>query len=301
MLKTMAPLASQIEYFYKAVTRGQNDSANKIREHVLAHALAPPAGYCEDPVYGERWRTLNTAFDGYLRGLCPGASRTAIQPKAGRGHHHDMVVSFYDSGDALLAEIPVEFKYGGVRIDGLPQFLSLPVKSDILPCQKYSEFYYDRYLDAYLATDPGITATKPSKAEYLTRVCGINYECHPLFAQLYAREETSKRAKAAIVNVSIRDYLETHGKEIDLVRLSELFKATQVNKHYALWSPATARFHHDIISDADMSDLSFKGIKNNNVLVVASPTCEFHLLLRWRNHKGVLMPCWQIKMKRRVS
>lgn len=34
-------------------------------------------------------------------------------------------------------------------------------------------------------------------------------------------------------------------------------------------------------------------------LVVKSTTCIFHLLLRWRNHKGVLLPAWQISLKNR--
>jgi predicted secreted protein len=50
-----------------------------------------------------------------------------------------------------------------------------------------------------------------------------------------------------------------------------------------------------------MSDIKFHSIKNGNTIVLqsaANPSTTFHLLLRWRNHKGILNPAWQISLKR---
>ena len=43
--------------------------------------------------------------------------------------------------------------------------------------------------------------------------------------------------------------------------------------------------------------LKYIGIKNNNTILVKSENYMYELLLRWRNHKGILNPAWQIKVK----
>ena len=35
-------------------------------------------------------------------------------------------------------------------------------------------------------------------------------------------------------------------------------------------------------------------VKNRNTIVLMSDNYEYHLLLRWRNHAGILNPAWQI-------
>ena len=202
---------------------------------------------------------------------------------------------FYDN-ETRIAEHNIEFKNGCTSIDSLPQFLSQPAKHEFMPCEKYTEFFYDNYLDEYLSKDTGIIAQKPAKEEYSSMVYTTNYDRHPMFAQMYARDATNKQEKNAVVNASIKAYLEKYGTTINLESLSSLFKSTQPNKQYALWS--NGKFYYDTIAETDMSNLQFRSIKNFHTIVVRSSSCEFHLLLRWRNHKGVLMPAWQISMKR---
>ena len=50
-------------------------------------------------------------------------------------------------------------------------------------------------------------------------------------------------------------------------------------------------------------DLRIRGeygiiVKNRNTIVLMSDNYEYHLLLRWRNHAGILNPAWQIKVVR---
>lgn len=47
-----------------------------------------------------------------------------------------------------------------------------------------------------------------------------------------------------------------------------------------------------------MADMIFHCIKNGNILELKTSNNIYRLLLRWRNHKGILNPAWQISMKR---
>jgi hypothetical protein len=58
----------------------------------------------------------------------------------------------------------------------------------------------------------------------------------------------------------------------------------------------SGKFTTDKISVGNI--LEYKGIKNENTIVVddLEQKQEYHLLLRWKNHKGVLNPAWQISL-----
>ena len=92
-------------------------------------------------------------------------------------------------------------------------------------------------------------------------------------------------------------YLQTYIETIDLETIQTKIKESQMYKHYFLWD--LHQFHIDEFKEHDFANLTFIEIKNNNVIVLKTSTSIFHLLLRWRNHKGILMPAWQISLKNR--
>jgi hypothetical protein len=63
----------------------------------------------------------------------------------------------------------------------------------------------------------------------------------------------------------------------------------------------SGKFSNDRISIG--TQLEYKGIKNNNTIVVedVERLQEYHLLLRWKNHKGVLNPAWQISLHKGLT
>ena len=122
------------------------------------------------------------------------------------------------------------------------------------------------------------------------------YSIHPFIEQLKARELFLQREKNAVVNKSISDYLSKHGPSINITAFSEKVKATQQDKIYLLWHKG--QFHLDKMTESEMSEMSFHSIKNGNVLQLKTGNTLYGLLLRWRNHKGILNPAWQITMKR---
>lgn len=289
------PLVSDIDTFFTTSTKADNDATNKIREKVLSVLCDVPQEFILHPEFGQRWCTVRDGFTEALRVLAEqkgiSYSSTQIKIKGGRGANYDAVVT-YISTDKI--ERKIEFKYGCKNIGGLPQFLSLQAKFGLFPVT-YDTFFWEKYLDRYLACDSGITEAKPARDDYLKKVTGTVAKT-PFFAQLKEREAIAQKEKNAVVNASITDYLNNYGKSLDLKKFCEKVKATQTDKTYLLW--CEGNFYLDEIAEVEMTKMSFRGIKNGNVLEVVSGNTVYGMLLRWRNHKGILNPAWQISMAR---
>ena len=293
-------IPSDIVIFSAKASRATNDAINKLREKILLSALNSPAEFASDSVHGAAWKNLSDKFNIYLKKLCaePYASVT-MALKAGRGHHYDADITYHNTEGKAITTQKLEFKYGASTIGKLPQFLSLQACNPVVIAgTTYDNYYYTHYINKYIATDAGLTTPTPDKADYLTLVKNTKESCHPFFTQLKSRESTNKTAKNEVVNESIAAYLEAYVGNIDISSLTTKFRETQIGKHYALWSGDA--FHYDCISDAELTGLEFDSIsKSGNTIVLRAGTlCKYKLLLRWRNHKGILNPAWQIAMQR---
>ena len=306
------PEVSNINYLFSQGTeRGKNDAANKIREDIIEKLPHLDEEYFNHPVFGSQWNHLREKWNETIQIIYPMNTTTTtvsnptldhtkihIQKMAGRSYNYDFNLTFYTTDKRVHAQKHLEFKHNCKSIYKLPQFLSLNINSDILSVS-YAEFYYDKYLEQYIALDTGITVEKPSKEMYLKNITGVNYNVDPFFQCLYEREVNFKKEKSAIVDNSIRDFLETYGSFINLRTLSDKFISTQENKIYLLWD--CNEFHTHELSNADLFVNTFVGIVNSNTIVVESDKYKFKLLLRWRNHKGILNPAWQISILEKIS
>ena len=293
---------SDIKTFFSTSTRGENDATNKIRERVLKVICNPPKGYLEDLEHGESWRTLYREWNNGLKEVAdktnvPSYTSTKIIVRGGRGYNYDADIEYYND-ITLVANRKIEFKNGGSNIAEQPQFLSLQAKFPLF-AKTYDVFWYENYLDKYLKCDTEITEPKPSLESYLKNVIKTKYNITPFFAQIKAREAFFQKEKNAIVNTSITQYLTEYGNTININAFSEKVKATQTEKIYLLWS--NGKFSTDMMSEEEMTNItlhSTQPIKNCNVVQLVSKNTIYGLLLRWRNHKGILNPAWQISMKR---
>jgi hypothetical protein len=290
---------SMITTFFQTSTRDNNDATNAIRERIIGCLSTSP--FLDDPIHGPAWRTLVTAWDAAVREVAektqvPAYDRVTVSMKGGRGYHYDADLQFHTSDGIVLRMI--EFKYGATQVTSLPQFLSLQAKFPMFEVT-YDAFYYDHFLDRYLGCDEGLTETKLSREDYLHRVTATTYHV-PFFRQLKEREDVAKQEKNRVVNESITAYLETHGPSMNLARFSEKLQESQTGKIYLLWSKGA--FHVDARGPPLKEDepLTYHGIKGGNVLQIHQGGIQYHLLLRWRNHKGILNPAWQIKLVRSV-
>jgi len=289
---------SDISTFFATSTRSGNDAANKIREGVLQVICNPPTEYLQDAEFGGKWQIVYQKWNEVLkeislkRGISEYTS-TQIKMKGGRTFNYDADVMYYN-GPNLIATRKIEFKNGGSNIGKLAQFLSLQAKYKLIN-ETYDKFFYENYLDKYIACDVGITEPKPTLENYLKLVTKVKPPT-PFFQQLKDREETSKNEKNEVASASITDYLNRYGETININDFSEKVKETQKDKIYVLWD--NGKFHVDALSEAEMTGMVYDGIVNGNKLILKTGNTIYGLLLRWRNHNGILNPAWQISLKR---
>jgi hypothetical protein len=281
---------ADIDLFFATSSRGDNDEANKRRERFLVTLASAP----EQPD-NERFALLQAEWKKAIDSIKPEEAFThyTVKQMAGRLYNYDYKITFFN-GAAAIVERKVEFKFNAAEITGLPQFLSMPAAG--IPMEMtYAQFYFENYLAKYLATDAGITAEVPTLEVYLAGVHNSNYDAHPLFRQMYDREETAKKEKAAVVNESIKEYLNKYGPAIDKAALSDILWKRQEGKKFFLWD--LKAMHVREFTKEELTITEVVGIVLENTLIVRSANRTFRLLLRWKNHKGVLYPAWQIKLE----
>jgi hypothetical protein len=284
-------------------TRADNDKSNKIREDIIAQMteIVKFEEYFSDTTYGEQWTNLRNKLQTCIRQIYyvdiqdKPFEYYKIKKMAGRVFNYDFNVLYYDENSSVIREVHLEFKHGTSSLDKMPQFLSLNIRFDMCPVS-YEEYYYDNFINLYVTADSGINIEIPEKTKYLKHVTNVNYEVDPFFKQLYDREEIEKQVKAKIVNDSIRTYLERYGHLINFVKLTNKFQDSQQNKIFMMWDGNN--FNTDRLDGEDLIVHTFVGIKHHNSIIVRSDTYEYSLLLRWRNHKGILNPAWQISLKK---
>ena len=321
-----------IATFFGTSTREQNDATNKVREPVLTLLSSPPTEFLAHETYGAQWTKVSSEWNKVMTKLAPQTTdtnatdtdaatpnyKTKVELKGGRVFNYDADITFLHSETgATLTKRKSEFKYNATCINELAQFLSLQARDKLFATSAptYDEFYYTNYLSKYIAIDTGrnpndtndiqlalaeLPIPIPPLEEYLKMVTKVDTEGLPFFAQLKERESLFfKKEKSVLVNESITQYLTLFGSHIDVNAFTAKLLADETDKHYILWK--NGQFHHDEITQEEMSDIKFHAIKNGNTIVLqsaAKPSTTFHLLLRWRNHKGILNPAWQISLKR---
>ena len=293
---TMAAAVEEVAVLYAKNAKGDNDKCSKIRERVFNQALSVPESFLEHPEHGAQWEYLQREMKTLAETLADGDyASVSIKPMGGRNYNYDAIFKYVDSSMAPIGEVKVEYKCGATTIQKLPQILSLQAKFPIFSTT-YDEWYYRNWLDKYLGTDPGITELKPAMEDYLALVTNTAYDVSPFFQQIKDREDVQKKNKAAIVNESIREYLKLYGSSLNLEMIAEKIRDTQLNKKFVLWHEGN--FHVDSLTPDDLHIHRIGSIRNGNVVELFSNTARYDMLLRWRNHKGVLNPAWQISCKR---
>jgi hypothetical protein len=295
-------IPEDIRCFNVSSSRDENDAANKKRESILAFLESVPTEYFEHAEYGAQWRALHTAWNAKLgalatrAGAAPDTPRT-IHSRGGRTYNYDLDVTFH-LPDGTSPSFKCEFKYGCPSIDRLPQFLSLPVGSSselLVGGKPYDQEFYDSgALDRMIACDPGITEPKPDRETYLREVKRIESN-HPFFRQLKEREHVAEKEKKRVVKEADSAY--TASITINTEAFAAKARATQAGKIYLLW--CNGDFHIDEFRDDDFNGITLKGVNGPHIyLVSGNGRIVFDLLLRWRNHMGILNPAWQIAARR---
>ena len=265
---------------------GANDSNNRKREpliYALVNRLIP-----DDWLSDEPWESINSSLSSYLDTHLP-ADKHTCELLAGRLYNHD-----YNINGAN-----VEFKFNAISVVDIPQILSLASNKIIFPIN-YSDFFYDNGYIGAISEIYGIGM--PMKTDWIKHIHQTNYDKLPWFRELKTNENNYKNEKKILVDHSIHSYLDAMKESIDFQQITTLL-IPQANKTFMLYRGGT--FYNDIITTDECTITSLNSLKKGrsgqyNTIIVntLNERTTIHLLLRWKNHAGILMPGWQIKIVR---
>jgi hypothetical protein len=272
--------------------RNANDAHNKKREAILVGLFN---GMYTEFLADSRWSTLKAAFHQALEeiGLAGGLSAPfdiTVIKKGGRGFNYDFLAIINGR------EFRVEFKSGGTSVTDIPEYFN-PAADKPFHSELYARFFYRNYLPQIVALKPELIL--PSEAVYMAEI-HKNSSRVDFFKKLKEAEDDKQfySQKSAIVKASITAFLESALELTNLSAITAEFQRSQENKWFLLYEAGV--FRHDQIKPEELIAASVAGIRNGNKLIIqsAAPGTRHEMLLRWKNHLGILYPAWQIDMKR---
>ena len=209
------PHVEDIKYFLAGgINKATNDESNKIRENIIANMLNIDNDYFNDVTYGDNWKDLKGKFMTSMFTICDLPYNSIdIKHMGGMTHNYDFRLQFLQINNIVTKEIKLEFKHNNSNVKDLVQFLELfdrdcKVAFDICDVS-YAEFYYDNYLDKYIACDTEIKHAKPDRDEYIKNVRDIKYN-HTFFKELYKNKKNNMKEKKCVANESILKYIQTY-------------------------------------------------------------------------------------------
>jgi hypothetical protein len=280
-------------------SKSDNDSTNRTREKIIANILSPSPDYLADPVYGEHWINIHDKLRTALHSLCSiPYDHISIEQKGGMTFNYDFVVQYCDVKNKVVHSVNLEFKNNASSIKELVQFLELydkDCKSKFeLFDYSYSEFYYDHYLDAYLALEEEIEKIeKPNKETYLKHIHDIKYK-HPFFNKIYTNKKNKKKEKDKLVEESRKKFIEIYATTFNFEKIKNKIVESQSDKIFLLWDKSDF-----LIQTVNVNDIQILGIKPNSIhdlyfdVTVENFIYDIRIRLNWGNNNGIANPRWK--------
>jgi hypothetical protein len=287
--------------------KGNNDKNNKLREDVLVLMSQMPLSH--NFMANTKWQEMKAKFDNTMRELFTLLAdkdevydKVILTKAAGRGHNHDFAATFLSEGKAIKQIDKLEFKtsIGNSSLENLPQVLSLATNtSHFCVGEKYESFFYDNYfrkvLDCYGCK---MSSAVPTKQDYLKQVAKSTYD--GIFLEMKKQEQEVLNEKSDLCDASIDAYLNTIGSEnFNSAWLESKIISSQDKKYFLVWTGEefvikTIPLSHMKLAQQICFKANKKGFKKSIVVSSSDAQAQWELLLRWRNHKGIKMPAWQI-------
>lgn len=272
-----------IYLFYIINKKEDNDNYNRIRENIIYKLLNNNINQ-EWFIKDNKWNELKMEL---FNTVIKDKINYKIELKGGRNCNYDFIIR--DNNEIKK----IEFKYNCSSIDKYPQFLSIN-SNNFISDDGYSCFFYDNYLEKIADL---INIKIPDKTSYLKYIHNNNYDSLPFFKELKDNEYKIKEAKKKLVIESIHLYL----KEkviLNIPIINSYFREKEKDKYYLLYK--NGKFIYNYIKDDELEVISIKEIKNKNTLILNTKSNSYiSMLLRWKNHLGILFPAWQISLIRK--
>jgi hypothetical protein len=211
--------------------------------------------------------------------------------KGKRTFKYDFDILYLNNSE-LIHSVKGEFKHNVVSLNALPQYLDVYENRPYMDVT-YAEYFYENYLQKLCEI---VSLEKPAKDLYLKYVYQNKCDQIDFFTKLKDSESTYYRQKQELVHESIRTYLELYAHRISLEAVTREI-LVQKEKTFLLWNLTT--FSADTIQEDELILTHVERIKNNNTIVLVSKAGTKHnMLLRWKNHLGVLLPAWSFSLDR---
>lgn len=266
--------------------RAHNDMANKQREKwILSLFEEEPT----EPVAKDIRRQLAVILDRDNNGF-------TLEHKGGRHHNYDFLVHCLAGGDSRK----MEFKYGR----RCPQLLSVYVTNRrrlfVNPERNYVPFWYSGFLSSYLSIVGILPGDVPAYRDYVRTINSTSYSL-PLQQRLRCIMKgcsAMRQDMSAVVDGSIQDYLYTlRLRDIGFDSIQHALREQQQKLFVSCHDGKLSSYSlpQDISIDRRRYD-----IEHGNTLVLytcGGGACTMRLLLRWKNHKGVAGPAWQLSLR----
>lgn len=282
---------NDIELFYSINNKSRNDSCNKQREYILLSIVNKQIP--ELWLLNEKWKNLYNKLWKFVFEISNTNEKSNILKiyKGSRLNNYDFLLIDIQNQQ----EYKIEFKYNIDKIIKSPEFLSISCKDILINNIDYSEFFYDNYISK-IANLYNIQNLIPSKEKYLKNIFSINYKNDKFFDYLYKNEKLFIKEKKKITDESISNFL-NQDIPINFNKVLEKLK-NQENKIYLCYK--NENFYFDKINKEELENLEFQNIINNNVIILKNKNSKSYLklLLRWKNHSGILYPAYQISLIR---
>ena len=285
-------MLEQIKLFFSAGKgRGTNDVNNRIREDILLLLLKPPEHYIIDNQFGQYWQLMSSKWTHFVNTLCDKEYDTVNVSKIANRKSFDLEINYYKNNESVH-KILGEFKHNCGSIGKLPQYYSPPEnKGYITP--SYANYFYDDYLTQICEL---ANIEKLNKETYMKHIYQCDHTVNDFFVKLREAEPRIQKEKKKIVHTSIKNYLNTYGNDLSIEMIKQDVQKQQL-KTFILWD--CKNFYKDTISADELELEKIEKIENDNRIVVTSKAGTKHyMLLRWRNHLGILYPAWQISLER---
>lgn len=296
----------------KGSGRDANDSSNKIREKILLETLlGKTEQFTNDPVHKEAWVNFISATKDAVNDLAKylninSYEKIDVESKGGRSANYDLLLTFYIQNQEPV-KVPLEFKFNSTCVKDIPEWFNPAANKDFHNIC-YAEFYYDNYL-TQLRDIYKIKVPLPSKEDYVKYIHSDTPKGEFLIALDVADRLDSPTRKiksthgpclelaADLAKKSITAFLNNVKDKTKLDTITKEFQRSQDDKVFLLY--CSGKFYLDSIKPSELIAKSVVGIRNDNILVIqTAENTQHEMLLRWKNHNGILHPAWQISMKR---
>ena len=272
-----------IKIFFTKKYKNTNkiDVSNKLRESIIININHIPDEYIQDMDFGEDWKTLKQSWNNIV------STDYQVDKYVGRNRYNFVLTNTKD--DSIIY---VEFKHNIENVYKLPDIINLKACSDVMNAS-YEEYYYKNFLQK-VCKESEIETPIPDMSMYLDTIYK-DKTTDPFFAEL--KEKVCLKEECdEIISDSIYTFMKANLKKTNLSALrreiEECFK-----KEYIFWNSKNSCFERQKVEET-FENMKVDNVRNQNTIAVKTKNHEYHMLLRWKNKKGVLYPCWQIGVKK---